>query len=47
MNNTGVTSQSLLHKNDFEHVRGSRDSAYTVNLTYDRHTDINITRNLD
>ena len=37
MNNTGVTP-----KNDFEHARGLRNSAYAVNLTYDRHTDIHI-----
>ena len=33
-------SQSLPPKNDFEHARGSRNSAYAVNLTYDIHTDI-------
>ena len=32
--------QSLLPKNDFEHARGPRNSAYAVNLTYDRHTYI-------
>ena len=53
INNTGVTGQSLPPKNDFEHARGKRNSAYPVNLTYEtyrhtRHTDIhNITRNLD
>ena len=36
MNNTGVTS--LTPKKGFEHARGPRNSAYTVNLTYDRHT---------
>ena len=40
INNTGVTGQSLLPKNDFEHARGPRNSTYAVNLTYDRHTDI-------
>ena len=25
-------------KNDFEHIRGPRNSADAVNLTYDRHT---------
>ena len=49
---TGVTGQSLPPKNDFEHARGLRNSAYAVNLIYDRHTyrhtDIlYITRNLD
>ena len=39
INNTGVTGQSLPPKNDFEHARGLRNSAYAVNLTYDRHTD--------
>ena len=34
----GVTGQSLPPKNDFEHARGLRNSAYAVNLTYDRHT---------
>ena len=38
--NTGVTGQSLPSKNDFEHARGPHNSAYAVNLTYDRHTDI-------
>ena len=33
INNTGVTSQSLPPKNDFEHARGLRNSAYAVNLT--------------
>ena len=33
-------SQSLQPKIDFENVRGPRNSAYAVNLTYDRHTDI-------
>ena len=31
-------SQSLPPKDDFEHTRGPRNSAYAVNLTYDRHT---------
>ena len=35
----GVTFQSLPPKNDFEHARGLRNSAYEVNLTL-RHTDI-------
>ena len=36
----GVTGQSLPPKNDFEHARGLRNSAYAVNLTYEtyRHT---------
>ena len=34
----GVTGQTLPPKNDFEHTRGLRISAYAVNLTYDRHT---------
>ena len=40
--NTGVTGQSLPPKNDFEHARGLRNSAYAVNLTYEayRHTYI-------
>ena len=38
INNTGVTGQSLPPENDFEHARGLRNSAYAVNLTYDRHT---------
>ena len=33
MNNTGVTGLK-----DFEHARGPRNSAYALNLTYDRHT---------
>ena len=36
----GVTGQSLPPKNDFEHARGLRNSAYAVNLTSDRHTYI-------
>ena len=41
-NTTGVTGQSLPPKNDFEHARGLRNSAYAVNLTYEtyRHTYI-------
>ena len=35
INNTGVTGQSLPTKNDFEHARGQRNSAYAVNLTYE------------
>ena len=44
INNTGVTGQSLPPKNDFEHARGLRNSAYAVNLTYEtyRHTYIHI-----
>ena len=38
INNMGVTGQSLPPPNDFEHARGLRNSAYAVNLTYDRHT---------
>ena len=37
MNNTGVTGLKPPQK-DFEHARGPRNSAYAVNLTYDRHT---------
>ena len=39
----GVTGQSLPSKNDFEHARGLRNSAYAVNLTYEtyRHIYIN------
>ena len=46
INNTGVTGQSLPPKNDFEHARGLRNSAYAVNLTYEtyQHTYIH---NLD
>ena len=39
MNNTGVTGLTA-KKKDFEHARGPRNSAYAVNLTYDRHTPI-------
>ena len=42
----GVTGQSLPPKNDIEHARGLRNSAYAVNLTYDRHTYRNITRKM-
>ena len=35
INNMGVTGQSLPPKNDFEHARGLRNSAYAVNLTYE------------
>ena len=38
MNSTGVTGLTAPPK-DFEHARGLRNSAYAVNLTYDRHTD--------
>ena len=31
INNTGVTGHSLPPKNDFEHARGLRNSAYAVN----------------
>ena len=34
INNMGVTGLSLPPKNDFEHARGLRNSAYAVNLTY-------------
>ena len=42
--NKGVTGQTLPPKNDLEHARGLRDSAYAVNLTYEtyRHTYIHI-----
>ena len=42
MNNTGVTGRFLTAQNLTlsMHVFGPRDSAYTVDLTYDRHTDI-------
>ena len=33
--NAGVTGQTLPPKNDFEHARGLRKSAYAVNLTYE------------
>ena len=33
-------------QNDFEHARGLRNSAYAVNLTYDRHMHINISREI-
>ena len=36
INNTGVIGQFLPPKNDFELARGPRNSAYAVNLTYDR-----------
>ena len=36
----GCTGQSLPPKNDFEYARGLRNSAYAVNLTYDRHMHI-------
>ena len=43
INNTGVTGQSLPHKNDFEHARGPRNSAYAVNFDIrDIHTYNNI-----
>ena len=34
----GVTGQFLPPKNDFEQACGPVNSAYAVNLTYDRHT---------
>ena len=42
INKTSVTGQSLPPKNDFEHARGLRNSAYAVNLTYEtyQYTDI-------
>ena len=36
---TRVHSSVIIAQNDFEHARGLRNSAYAVNLTYDRHTD--------
>ena len=42
INNTGVTGQSLPPKNDFEHARGLRNSAYAVNLTYETYRHIYI-----
>ena len=44
----GVTGQSLPPKNDFEHARGLRNSAYAVNLTYEtyRHIYIKISREI-
>ena len=45
INNTGVTGQSLPPKNDLEHARGLRNSAYAVNLTYEtyRHNSAKLT----
>ena len=40
INNTCVTGQSLPPKNDFEHARGLRNSAYAVNLTYETYRNI-------
>ena len=40
INNTGVTGQSLPPKNDFEHARWQRNSAYAVNLTYETYRHI-------
>ena len=40
INNTGVTGHSLQPKNDFEHARGLRNSAYAVNLTYETYRHI-------
>ena len=42
INKTGVTGQSLPPKNDFEHARGLRNSAYAVNLTYETYRHIYI-----
>ena len=42
INNMGVTGQSLPPKNDFEHARGRRYSAYPVNLTYETYRHIYI-----
>ena len=45
----GVTGQSLPPKNDFEHARGLRNSAYAVNLTYEtyrQHIYIYISREI-
>ena len=42
INNSGVTGQSLPPKNDFEHARGLRNSAYAVNLTYETYRHIYI-----
>ena len=42
INSTGVTGQSLPPKNDFEHARGLRNSAYAVNLTYETYRHIYI-----
>ena len=46
INNTGVTGQSLPPKNDFEHARGLRNSAYAVNLTYETYRHYTYTRNV-
>ena len=46
INNTGVTGQSLPPKNDFEHARGLRNSAYAVNLTYETYRHIYISRKI-
>ena len=40
INNTGIIGQSLPPKNDFEHARGLRNSAYAVNLTYETYRHI-------
>ena len=40
LDNTGVIGQSLPPKNDFEHARGLRNSAYAVNLTYETYQHI-------
>ena len=42
INNMGVTGRSLPPKNDFEHARGLRNSAYAVNLTYETYRHIHI-----
>ena len=44
MNNTGVTGWILPPNIDFEHARVW--SAYAVNLTYDRHMHIYISREI-
>ena len=38
INNTDATGQFFTAPNDFELARGPCNSAYAVNLTYDRHT---------
>ena len=40
MNNTGVTGLTAQNLALSMRVFGPRNSAYAVNLTYDRHTDI-------
>ena len=41
ISNKGVTGQFLPPKNDFEHARGLRNSAYAVNLTYETYRQHN------